>query len=352
MDVVVDVASEVRRRIIAPAVALFTVVAVGGFGYYLLGDGAWSLEDCFYMAVITLTTVGYSETLAGFHEVDHAREFTMLFIVLGMGTFLYFASTVTAVIIEGDLKRAFRYRRMHRRIRSMKNHYIVCGIGSTGSHVMEELIVGGKPCVAIDTDRERLDHEAARHKEGEYTYVVGDATDDEVLAAANIDEAAGVVAALSNDKDNLYLVVAVRAANPRARIVARGSDVHVLDKLRKAGAHSVISPNYIGGMRMASVLLRPHVVKFLDEMLRDAGADYRIEEINLPQGTPMANQRLGDTGLRTELDIGVLAVLDPREDRYTYNPGADFVLEARQTLVVLGPMKSVITLRQRANGMR
>ena len=347
-DAAEGLGEQIGKRLFAPLFALLLVVAVGTVGFWWFGDGRWAIGECLYMAVITLTTVGFGETLPGFSEVEYVRSFTMVYIVLGMGTFLYFASSVTALIIEGDLRKAVLRRRMSKRIQNMKDHFIVCGVGSTGRHVMKELIAAGKECIAVDLDAERLHEMAAMHKAGVFNFVVGDATEDETLAAANCESAAGVVAALADDKDNLYLTVAVRSVSPTTRIVARGSDMPVLDKLRRAGAHAVVSPNVIGGMRIASELLRPHVVRFLDEMLRDTEKNVRIEEVLVPTGSPLVGKKLGDSQLRTELDVGVVAVLDARGDKYTYNPGADFEIEERMTLVVLGPMKGVIALRERA----
>jgi voltage-gated potassium channel len=331
-----------------PLGALAFVVATGTLGYHALGEGRWSYGDCAYMTIITLTTVGYSEVI-DVENVEYARAFTMLLIVLGMGTVLTFASTVTAVFVEGDLQRAYRKTRMRNRIKKLENHYVVCGVGSTGRHVIEELILAGRDVVAIDLDREHLEHIEAEHPE-HFAYVIGDATDDETLEAASMATATGIVAALASDKDNLYLVVSARQANPRARIVARGSDLRVLDKLRKAGADTVVSPNYIGGMRMVSELLRPHVVQFLDEMLRDRKSEMRIEEVSLPAGSPFAGKSLGEVDIRNEHDVGVLAVRDPASGAYHYNPGSEFRLGERMTLVVLGSIKSVNQLRQRAEG--
>jgi voltage-gated potassium channel len=337
-------------KVILPFAAVLFVVFAGTTGYYIIGEGRWQVFDCAYMTIITLTTVGYAETLDGFADIEHARSFTAVLLVLGIGTFLYFASSVTAVLIEGDLKRAVGRRRMQKRIRAMDQHYIVCGVGSTGRHVLEELLIAGKRCVAVDIDARLLAEIAAHYKEGAFHYVVGDATEDDVLAEAHVGAAAGVVAALADDKDNLYLTVSVRSMNPKARIIARGSDLPVLDKLRKAGAHSVVSPNYIGGMRMVSELLRPHVVRFLDEMLRDTEQNVRIEEVVVPPASPLIGKKLGDTHLRSDLDLGVVAVLDPRGERYTYNPDADVEIVEHMTLVVLGPMTAVIALRDKAAG--
>jgi len=341
MPVVVD---DLGRRLVVPTAMVAAIVLVTTLGYLILGQGQWSLRDCLYMTVITLTTVGYGEVLEGMGNVPGAREFTGFMIVAGIGSFLYFASTVTAVIVEGDLSRAVRRKRMFKRIQGLRDHVIVCGVGSTGRHVVEELLVAKRDVVAIDRDTERLESLVARH--GDHVlHLVGDATEDEVLAQANLAHAGGLVAALANDKDNLYLVVSTRQVNPNLRVVARGSELRVLDKLRKAGADHVVSPNYIGGMRMVSELLRPHAVRFVDDMLRDHDQNVRIGEVALPTGCNLAGKSLAECALRKEHGVGVLAVRRPGGE-YEYNPDGSLVLEDDMVLVVLGPVHKVNLLRE------
>ena len=338
---------ELRTRLAAASIAIMLVVGAGALGFYILGEGRWSPFDCFYMTMITLTTVGFSEVLPGFAETEYVRHFTVVLIVVGVGTFLYFASTLTAIIIEGDLQRAFKETRMHKTIDKLKDHIIVCGVGSTGRHVLKELAEYGIQTVLIDIDPDAV----ALYRE---TYpqamcLLGDATDDDVLAKANIKSARGIVAALADDKENLYLTISAREANPNVRIVARGSDLRVLEKLRKAGADTVVSPNYIGGLRMVSELLRPKVVRFLDEMRRDRSKT-RIEEVDIPDGSRFAGRSLREMDFRKSTDLLVLAVRVTEPGGYKYNPSADFVLEAGMTLVVLGPISQVEGLRKQASG--
>jgi voltage-gated potassium channel len=335
----------VGRRLIAPCVALVAVLLVGTVGYYSLGHGRWGVFECLYMAVVTLTTVGFGELLEGMEHVPYVRGFTTVLIIAGIGVVLYFASTVTATIIEGDLQRALRKTRMRNRISKLDGHVVVCGAGSTGRHVVGELIAANRPCVAIDLDQQRIDRGVQQWGEGSFLYIVGDATDDAVLHAANVAKASGVVASLPNDKDNLYLVVTARQINPSARIVARGSDLRMLDKLKRSGADTVVSPNFIGGMRMVSELIRPHVVRFLDEMLRDHTGKWRIEEVSIPEGSRLAGQTLRQADLRRSHDVAVLAARD-RANLYTYNPGADFLIEEGVTLVVLGRLEQVSALQR------
>ena len=340
--------AELRARLVAAFAVMLFVLATGTFGYYLLGKGRWEVFDCFYMTIITLTTVGYGEVLGGFEQVPHARSFTVVLLVLGMGTVVYFASALTALIIEGDLRRALRHTRMRKQIAKLENHVVVCGAGSTGSHAIEELMEYGISTVAIDLSRERLEIMAEQHPGDLFRYVEGDATDDHVLEEAALGKARGVVAALASDKDNLFVVVSARQMNTHARIVARGSDLQILEKLRKAGADTVVSPNYIGGMRMVSELLRPQVVKFLDDMRRDKGR-FRIEEVVVPDGSPLCGKTLGNSGIRSAArDILVLAVAVPGSESYRFNPGADFQISSGMTLVVLGPLSEVESLRARA----
>jgi voltage-gated potassium channel len=322
------------------------VMGTGTFGYYLFGGGRWSLEDCLYMTVITLTTVGYGEVLPGMEHVPHVRTFTIAILIVGIGILAYFVSTMTALIIEGDLKRALRKTRMRKRIEKLEGHVIVCGVGATGKIIVEELIHTGNQVVCVDRNGEELEELDSHHPETSMDYIVGDATDDEALIAANIASARGLVAALPGDKDNLYVVVSARQLNAKLRIVARGSELQVLEKLRKAGADQVVSPEYIGGLRMVSEMVRPHVVKFLDEMLRDKNAKFRIEEVAIPIGSPLVGRKLGQTNFRADYEIQVLAIRDADQGKYLFNPSADVELGADDTLVVLGPLPQVVRLRK------
>lgn len=333
-----------RGRVIAGFIAILVVLHGGAIGYYLLGGGKWTFADCVYMTVITLTTVGYGEILPDFHQVPYAQTFTIFLIMLGMGVFLYFASTLTAFIVEGDLRRAYRRKRMRKRMDKMRNHIIVCGAGSTGRHAIEELIATQTPIVAIDKDEAVLEQFAEEHPRAQFSYIVGDATDDHVLVDANVAHAKGVVVALSNDKDNLYLVVTARQLNSKAKIVARCSELSLVDKLKRAGADRVVSPNFIGGMRMVSELIRPAVVRFLDEMLRDKESATRIEEVCVAGGE-LAGMTLGEADIRQRFGASVLAVQPPGIVRYDYNPDAAYPIEAGTILVVLGARDEIAKLK-------
>ncbi len=333
-----------RNRLIGATLWLVAVVFVGAGGFHVIGDGRWSFADCVYFTIITLSTVGFEHTLAGFEGQAWARVWTVGLIVLGSGTLVYFVSTITAFIVEGDLGGALRRNRMKKQLSTLSDHIIVCGVGKTGVHVVEELVGSRHAFCAIDRDEERLAELAARFGPDRFAYVVGDAADDETLEQAGVTRAAGVITALSEDKDNLFVTITASALNPRARIVAKANDATSRAKLMRAGAKAVVSPTQIGGLRLASEALRPKVVEFLDLMLRDPNKNLRIEEITLPDDSSLVGARLADTNLQKGSRVLVIAVRFP-DGRYEHNPEPDFVVERGVALIVLAESKCVADLR-------
>jgi voltage-gated potassium channel len=332
------------------SIALALVLLIGTLGYYLLGEGRWSVLDCLYMTHVTVTTLGL-ESLPGFERTDGARVFTMVLLVMGIGTFLYFISALTAMILEGDLQHAFRRKRMQKEIDAMEGHIIVCGVGQTGRKVVQEMLHSRANFVAIDLVEDHVRFDERARPEERYPYIVGDATDDDVLAQAGIQKARALVAALTDDKDNLYVVITARQANPSLRIVARAIGDRAPDKLRKAGASTVISTNHLGGMRLANEVLRPHVTEFLEEALRSKGIDLVLEEVRIPHGSPLIGLTLAKAKIRNHTGALVLAVRDISTREWLYSPGPDALLKDGTLLIVLLESSSLEALRQGvANG--
>jgi voltage-gated potassium channel len=341
--------SDVQRRVVVAICVVVGVIVLGGVGFWLIGGGDWTFAGCLYMTVISVTTVGYGEVLPNFENYAGARAFAAFVVMAGFVSGGFLLSTLTAVLVEGDLARLRRRKKMRKIIEGLTGHVIVCGTGSTGRHVVEELVATGTPFVAVDVDEERLKDLVRGHHGAVVPYVVGDATVESVLQEAGVARARGLVAALRDDKDNLFVVITARSANPGARIVARSGDLRVFELMRKAGANAVVSPNFIGGMRIASEMLRPNVVEFLDEMIRDRDLNLRIEEVAIPTGSVLAGKSLRDSRIRDYTDALVLAIRG--EDRsFRYNPGPDTVLGAGTTLVVLGRAASIVKLRDAVGG--
>ena len=338
--------SSLTKRLAMGLALLVIVVIGGGIGYYLIGRGQWRFGDCVYMTVITVTTVGYGEVLRDMDRMEYARGFTMVLLVFGTGSIVYFASMVTAFIIEGDLRNVLFASRLKKRMKRMKDHVVVCGAGSTGRNVIEELLKTAVPVIAIDVREGELRDIAEQFPKAEFSYIVGDATDDDVMAQTGLERARGLVAALSSDKDNLYLTVSGRQISPGVRIVARCAELSHVEKIRKSGADAVVSPNFIGGMRLVSELLRPAVVRFLDDMLRDRRAAFRIEEIRLGDGATGLGTTLRAARVRERFGMTVLAVRASDNQSWVYNPDADEALAPGMTLVVLGSAEQVAELRR------
>ena len=235
---------------------------------------------------------------------------------------------------------------MQRAIDHMAGHYIVCGAGSTGYAVVRELVKTEREVVVLETN---ADH--AARLEGDFPglpVLREDFTDDQVLIHAGIARAAGIVVCTTIDKDSLVTAITARQMNPKIRVVARAANDRAVARLRQAGVDAVVSPALIGGMRMVSELMRPAVVRFLDDMLRDKRAAYRIEEVRLGDRTGELGGTLGDAHIRKRFGMTVLAMQHTEKEPWIYNPDAKEKLEAGCTLVVLGSADQVSALRKAA----
>lgn len=338
------------RRLITAFALLVGVNFALAAGYWLINlertnaDGSEiGYLQCLYMTVISTFTVGYGELVPVVTSLD--RIYTMLVIAIGLGAMGYGLSQMTAFIVEGELQEIFGRRKMERSIAALRGHFLVCGTGDVGQYVVRELLATKRPFVAIDQDLEQLKKLAA---ERPLLYLAGDATDEAVLAKAGIKEAAGVMCALPNDRDNLVLAMTCRLANPTLRIVAKTHDVKLSQRISSAGADAVVSPQFIGGMRLVSEMVRPTVVSFLDLMLRDMEKNMRVEEVRIEGGSALAGQRLCDQ-LIAKSNVLVMAVQAVQSSKFTYVPASETSLAPGMTLVVLGNADDVEKMRELAS---
>ena len=315
---------------------------VGTAALWLLGGGRWSLLDCAYFVTITLTTVGYGETLP-VREDPWAQIVVMVLMIGGIGVVLYFVSALTAFIVEGELQDLLRRRRMDGKIRQLKDHLILCGVGRMGRATADEFLAAEKRFVVLDRDPSalaRLEHDHP----GQVLYIEGDAVEDDALLAAGIERAAGLITSLSSDQDNVYVTISAKELNPSLRVVAKAIEPTAERKLRRAGADHVVLVNTIGGIRMASEILRPEVTRFLDHILRDSERTLRVEEIFVGEASPFMGKRLAESDIRSHAEVLVIAVRDV-EGAYHYNPGAAYPIGAGETLIVIGTPGQVRDLR-------
>ncbi len=342
---------QVRRRLFFAGFSVLAVLGLGTFGYYMLGSigraEPWALLDCLYMVLVTLTTVGYTEVL-DVRTVQYAELFTMMLLVSGTGVSVYFLSAVTAFIIEGDLREAIWRRRVRGELQTVTGHHIVCGAGETGSSVVEDLLASGCQVVVIENDPNHIDRLVRRVGQS-FIALEGDATEDEVLLESGLERAEGIVATLHTDRDNLFIVVTARQMNPDIRVVSRAIDERAGQKLLRAGADAVVSPNQIGGKRMARELLYPGVVGFMDLIVRHPDRHLSVHAFTLPDDSPLDGQTLGNSGIRRASNALVLSVNPPNDGPSIFNPPPELVLERGMCLYVLGDQGSIEKLKAYAS---
>ncbi len=329
------------------AIVLLLVIVASTLIYYAIGlyhgREQWTLLNCLFMTVITLSTIGYGDWL-DIKGLPGATLFTMLLAVVGVAVPAFLITNSTALIVDGLFTDVFRRRRMDRDIAKLAGHVIVCGVGSTGMHCVEELRELGTPFVAIDKDADRLRH--VFQQLGGFLYVVGRADDDAVLREAGIERATGLVAALTDDKDNVFVTLSARALNPRLRIVSKGVDDFARNKLGAAGADAVVNTTAIGGRRLVGELLSPTVMTFIERMLREPEDPYRFEELVVESGSDVDGKSLAEADVRRFGRLLVVAAREPGSEEVVFNPPGAHRLRAGETVVVLGRAQDLVGARR------
>jgi voltage-gated potassium channel len=314
-----------RRRVLGVLLAFVGVLLVGTLGY-LIVEG-WPVLDALYMTVITIGSVGYGEV----HPLSPpGRIFTIGLIVVGLGVMGYGLSTVTAFLVEGELTDVLRKRRMERAIAGLSEHVVLIGGGETGKQIAEELLKTGAAFVVIEPDAARV---AALERLGPVLSIVGDGTESAVLEQARVREARGLITTIPSDKDNLFVILCARELNPTMRIISRLTDEQSRSKFVRAGADAVVSGNRIGGLRMASEMLRPHVVSFLDAMLRETGGTVRVEEVQVPADSPWVGKTLAEARIQERAGVVVFGLREGTTGRYLFNPTPGTRLAAGDVLI-------------------
>ncbi|MFM7616931.1 MAG: potassium channel family protein [Actinomycetes bacterium] len=301
---------------------LVGVLTFGTVGYLVLGLRP---IDALYQTITTVATVGFREVVP-FGTAE--RVFTMVLIVVGVGAVLYALGSLIETLIEGRLLETIGRMRMERTIGSLRDHVIVCGWGRVGRAIAAEVVAAGRPIVVVDDDAERL-------IDCPHPTVHGDCTEDDTLERAGIAHASSLVAAVDVDAANSFITLSARAIRPDIFIVARVRSVDSEGKLLRAGADRVVNPQNIGSARMAAFVLRPHVAEFLDVVMHERDLEFRLEEIPIADGSPLAGRTLREAHLRDRTGALVLAVRDARGS-FLSNPDPDVRIEPGQILIAIG----------------
>ncbi len=317
------------NKILKMEIAIIIAVLIFGIGIsgYMLIE-QWSFLDAAYMTAITLSTVGFLEV----HEPSTGgRIFTIILIFVGVGYFLYLAGVIVQSIVEGEIKSLLGRQRLDKKIRKLENHYIICGYGRIG-RVLCNFIKEDTPDIVVIEQNETLTEALQKDK---LHYLVGDASDEELLLKAGIEKAGFLVAALATDTANVFLVLTARQLNPDIYIMARASNPGVRKKLLVAGANRVESPYDTGAISMGLKLLRPNVRTFLDVALSRKSDAIQIEELFIPKTSRYTQLALKDSGIRQEFNLIIIAI-KKASGEMMFAPHFETLLEARDTLILMG----------------
>lgn len=305
---------------------LFLITLGGTLGYHTIGRPSATWIDSFYMTFITIASIGFGE-IVDLSSHPMGRLFTVFIAVVGIATLSYLFSTMVALLIDPDLNATLRKKRMEKQIAELKGHYIICGIGRVGTNVASELVKTRRQFVVVESDRGALDNWLEYHPHSLHLH--NDAADDEALHRAGLAAAAGVFAVTGDDSHNLMIALSVKLLNPKVRVVVRLHDIRNTNKAKRAGADEIVSPDFTGGMRIASAMVRPHVVNFMDQMLRsDDGL--RVEELLVP--ADFASTPLGSIVPKSK---DYLLMATHEQGRWVFNPPDDHPIHAGVTLVFM-----------------
>src|SRR5213078_502070 len=312
-------------------IALGSALLFGTVGFHLI-EG-WSVADSLYVTVQTLTTVGYGDLTP---RNGTGRLFAVVVMLIGVGGVALFVSTIVQSVVQSELVATFGQRRRSRQMSKLHDHFVICGSGRVGSHLVRDLVRTEQPFVVIENDQQR----AAEFSQRGINVLVGDATLEETLREAGVEHARGLAACLPDDADNVYVVLTARDLNPRLHIVARAAEEQAEAKLIRAGANRVVAPTIIGGHRMAVALTKPAVDDFLGSITANK-LELAFEQLEVGPSSILAGQKLSETNIRSELDIVVVSIRRSSGE-ILFNPSGEAIIESGDILIAIGHAESLM----------
>ncbi|WP_298425420.1 potassium channel protein [uncultured Kordia sp.] len=319
---------------------LIFVFSVGVFGFRMISNANWI--DAIYMTVITVTTVGFKEVV----PLDESGKlFTVFLIIISVFVFAYAISVITEYILSRSTLKNIIQRKTLKKIRRMENHIIICGFGRNGKQAAEKLNAHNQEFVIIEKDRAIIE----RYEDSETYFVEGNASEDEVLQKAGIEQAKCLITALPSDADNLFVVLSARQINKKLLIISRASQETSYKKLKLAGADNVIMPDKIGGEHMASLVVVPDLVEFIDNLSISGDNTTNVEEIKMEDLASSGKEiTLKELDLRKQTGCTVIGYKTPAGE-YIINPEAELKLAKESKIIVLGRPEQIELLNQKYN---
>ncbi len=305
-------------------IGMFIIILTGTIGFQYFEN--LSALDALWLTVVTILTVGYGDIVP---QSAEGKIFALIIVPIGIVLFAYALSFITATIIEGELSETVGRKRMEQKIKKLKKHIIICGLGRVGRQVALKLIQENVPIVVIEQNVSHIELFS-----NDILYIEGDATQDNVLYQAGITEAAGIVAALPHDANNVLIALTAKEINPAIQIVARAERSESEKKLRRAGADKVINPSNIGGRRIAMSILRPSSIEYMDTILHGENEEFGIEEITVQENFVLVGRKIKDTKIREKYGVTIVAI--KRNNHIISNPKADETLQVNDVIIIVG----------------
>lgn len=330
------------RQLRLAILTLVALVVLGTSGYSVIER--WSFLDSLYMTIITLATIGYKEV----HPLSREGViFTIILIVFGVTIVFWAVASLIESVVSEEARHALRRRRMDKLISKLSDHVIICGFGRMGQQIAKDLRRAGMQFVVIELNPEQI----PKLVEWEMPFIEGNASDDEILLAAGIKRAKALVTVAPKDEDNVFVTLTARGLNKDLFIVARSIQEMNEDKLRRAGANRVMSPYVLGGRRMSSAVLKPHVLDFLDTVSHTEGMELEMTNIQVTAQTPYVEIRICESGIREKTGATIIAVRNG-EGRMNVNPPSDTVIHEGDVLIIMGTENQLDAARKMASSGR
>jgi len=325
-------------RFYAPLLILLSVWLMGTIGYVLIDSYTWF--DAFYMTIITVATVGYGEVAPLSHS---GKLFTAFLIITSFGTFAYAVSSITKFVLDGEFNEFFKNRKLNKTIEDLTDHVIICGYGRNGRQAAQVLKKHNKRFVVIENDLKVTSSFNHKFKD---LVLTGNSTHDDVLIKAGIFRAKALITTLPIDADNLFIVLTARNLNKNLTIISRASEDNSDTKLKIAGADNVIMPDKVGGAHMASLVMKPDVMEFIDHITAEGGDNINLEEISFDKiPDELKNKTLKDLEIRNRSGANIIGYKTAMGE-YIVNPSADTRIIAESKLFVLGTQEQINALKK------
>lgn len=332
--------NKIVRSLATALTMLFVTLCVGVSGFYWVEN--LSLIDSVYMTIITMSTVGY-ETLGENGLSDEGKLFVIFLIIFTLGTFTYAITTLTTLLVEGEMQKLVKGYRVNKEISKLKDHIIICGLGRNGSQAARELDLENVPYVIIERDPGVIENHLALQPNS--LVFAGDATQEEVLEAVGIRAAKGVISALADDADNVYVTLTIRQINPKVQVVARASNESTISKLKVAGANRVILPNLLGGRKMAKIITKPALMDFVDLITGQGQFHLNLEQVDCLDNGKLVGKTLRELDIRSKTGVMVLGTQDA-EGNFALNPDVNKVIHGKERLFVIGSDDQISKFRR------